>query len=92
MSSNIQTVQGAYAAFGRGDVNGILETLDLNVVWKPPGAGHVWLPGYHRWDALARRHIWMPGRYRMGEPGHVWVPAHWQRTWRGWEFRQGHWR
>ena len=48
MSANIQTVQAAYAAFGRGDVNGILETLDLNVVWKTPGAGHIPSGGIRR--------------------------------------------
>lgn len=39
--SNIQAVQSAYAAFGRGDVNGVLATLDADVVWRTPGAGQV---------------------------------------------------
>jgi uncharacterized protein len=46
--SNIEVVKSAYAAFGRGDVNGILTTLDLNVVWKTPGAGHVPSGGIRR--------------------------------------------
>jgi ketosteroid isomerase-like protein len=49
--SNIETVQNAYAAFGRGDLNGILTTLDLNVVWKTPGAGHVPTGGIRRGHA-----------------------------------------
>ena len=49
--ANIDTVKSAYAAFGRGDVNGILTTLDLNVVWKTPGAGHVPSGGIRRGHA-----------------------------------------
>jgi ketosteroid isomerase-like protein len=33
-AQNTRVVQDAYAAFGRGDVPGILATLDDNVVWK----------------------------------------------------------
>jgi len=33
MSQNLQTVQQAYAAFGRGDVEGILGLLDENIEW-----------------------------------------------------------
>lgn len=32
-ADNIKTVQEAYAAFGRGDVQGILDRLDDNIVW-----------------------------------------------------------
>jgi ketosteroid isomerase-like protein len=34
MSNNIQIVQDAYAAFGRGDVAAILASLDENVQWQ----------------------------------------------------------
>jgi hypothetical protein len=33
MSRNVQTVQEAYAAFGRGDVPGILALLDDGIEW-----------------------------------------------------------
>lgn len=33
MSSNIETVKGIYAAFGRGDVAHILESVDEGVTW-----------------------------------------------------------
>jgi len=33
MSRNVETVQQAYAAFGRGDVEGILATLDDAIEW-----------------------------------------------------------
>ncbi len=37
---NAKTVQDAYAAFGRGDIKGVLDTLDDQVTWKPiTGAG-----------------------------------------------------
>ena len=34
-SRNVQTVREAYAAFGRGDVQGILATLSDNIEWEP---------------------------------------------------------
>ena len=33
-TQNTQVVQEAYAAFGRGDVQGILDRLDDSIVWK----------------------------------------------------------
>ncbi len=33
-AQNIQTVKDAYAAFGRGDVNGILALLDDGIEWE----------------------------------------------------------
>lgn len=39
-AENTKVVQDAYAAFGRGDVQGILDRLDDNIVWKAVyGAG-----------------------------------------------------
>src|SRR5262245_23519469 len=34
-AQNRQVVQGAYAAFGRGDIPGVLGALDDNILWKP---------------------------------------------------------
>ena len=47
---NTRIVQEAYAAFGRGDVQGILDRLDEDVVWKGVyGAGpHVQTAGERR--------------------------------------------
>ena len=39
--ANIDTVRNTYAAFGRGDIGGILSALDASVVWRTPGIGHV---------------------------------------------------
>jgi uncharacterized protein len=39
-AQNTKIVQEAYAAFGRGDIQGVLATLDEHVTWKPiTGAG-----------------------------------------------------
>ena len=35
---NLDVVRGVYAAFGRGDVEGILAALDPQVSWRTPGA------------------------------------------------------
>ena len=35
---NLDVVRGVYAAFGRGDVEGILAALDPEVSWRTPGA------------------------------------------------------
>lgn len=40
MSRNIETVQSIYGAFGRGDVDAILENLREDVVWEHDGADH----------------------------------------------------
>ena len=34
---NVDVVQSAYAAFGRGDIEALLDTLDPNVEWITPG-------------------------------------------------------
>ena len=34
---NIDVVQSGYAAFGRGDIPGLLALLDASVEWKTPG-------------------------------------------------------
>ena len=52
-AQNIAVVQGAYEAFGRGDVEAILDRLDDSVVWKGVyGAGpHVPTAGERRGKA-----------------------------------------
>ena len=35
---NIGVVQSGYAAFGRGDIPGLLSMLDASVEWRTPGA------------------------------------------------------
>jgi ketosteroid isomerase-like protein len=45
---NIELVQGGYAAFGRGDINAFLATLDENVDWKTPGGPDVPTAGQRR--------------------------------------------
>jgi uncharacterized protein len=52
-TENTKVVQDAYAAFGRGDVQGILDRLDDGIVWKGVyGAGpHVPTSGERRGKA-----------------------------------------
>jgi ketosteroid isomerase-like protein len=52
-TGNTKVVQDAYAAFGRGDVQGILDRLDDGIVWKGVyGAGpHVPTSGERRGKA-----------------------------------------
>jgi ketosteroid isomerase-like protein len=52
-AQNTRVVQEAYAAFGRGDVPGILATLDDNIVWKAVygAAPHVPTAGERRGKA-----------------------------------------
>lgn len=49
-AENTRLVQSAYAAFGRGDIQGVLDTLHDQIVWKPlTGAGrHVPMAGERR--------------------------------------------
>ena len=44
---NIQTVQSAYAAFKRGDIQGVLNTLTDEIEWHTPGEGLIPQAGSH---------------------------------------------
>jgi hypothetical protein len=56
-----------------------------------PSPGHVWIPGYHRWDG--RAYVWVPGRYAVAPRPHaLWVPGHWVKHRRGWYWVGGRWR
>ena len=45
---NIKIVQDAYASFGRGDIQSLLDSLDENVEWIVPGEGLIPQSGTHR--------------------------------------------
>jgi ketosteroid isomerase-like protein len=52
---NINVVQYAYASFGKGDIEALLESLDENVEWVLPGEGLIPQAGtYHGRDGVAR--------------------------------------
>lgn len=56
-----------------------------------PGPGHVWVPGFHRWDG--RAYVWVAGRWaRPPRVGVIWVPGHWKHTRHGWYWVDGRWR
>ena len=48
---NIDLVQSGYAAFGRGDIPGLLSLLDANVEWKTPGPSDLPTAGTRRGQA-----------------------------------------
>jgi len=57
----------------------------------PPGAGYVWIDGYHRWDGNA--YVWVPGRWELPPAGHHhWVAHRWVHRDGGWALVEGHWR
>jgi hypothetical protein len=64
------------------------------VVERPgprPGAGFVWVPGYHRWDG--GRYVWVPGRYEHPPHPHArWVAGRWVHRHDGYVWREGRWR
>jgi uncharacterized protein len=52
---NVKVVQEAYASFGRGDIQALLDTLDEQVDWVLPGEGMIPQAGaYHGRDGVAR--------------------------------------
>jgi hypothetical protein len=56
-----------------------------------PGAGYVWVGGYHRWDG--RAYVWVPGRWELPPRAHArWVEHRYVRRGDGWVFQEGHWR
>jgi WXXGXW repeat (2 copies) len=71
--------------------------VDIGVRPPPPRvvvvpaarAGHVWAPGYWRWNG--RRHVWVEGHWMRERRGWHWVPAHWEERRGRFYFEQGHW-
>lgn len=56
-----------------------------------PGAGYVWVPGFHRWDGAA--YAWVGGRWeRPPRARAAWVPGRWVHSRSGWHYVDGHWR
>ena len=56
-----------------------------------PGAGYVWIGGYHRWNGTA--YVWVPGRWMLPPRAHVvWAPGHWKHVSHGWYWVDGRWK
>jgi ketosteroid isomerase-like protein len=66
---NIQVVQGAYAAFGRRDIAGVLEAMDDSMVWHATqgAAAHVPLAGSHRGKAGVKEFFRLVDEYEQFE-------------------------
>jgi len=65
----------------------------LKVEHRPtsPGAGYVWVGGYHRWDGNA--YVWEPGRWEKPPHEHeVWVAPRWEHRGHDYVFHDGYWR
>ena len=52
-TENVQLVKDAYAAFGRGDIPGLLSLLTEDVVWDTPGEGLPMAGTYRGRDGVA---------------------------------------
>jgi ketosteroid isomerase-like protein len=57
MTTNLETAQQAYAAFGQGDLPGILATLDPSIVWENPGPNSPSYFGTHRGHAAVAANV-----------------------------------
>jgi ketosteroid isomerase-like protein len=57
MTTNLETAQQAYAAFGKGDLAGILATLDPDIVWENPGPTTLAYFGAHRGHAAVAKDV-----------------------------------
>jgi hypothetical protein len=57
-----------------------------------PGAGYVWVGGYHRWDGNA--YAWERGHWDQPPTGHrAWAAGRWQHHPKnGWYWTDGRWR
>jgi len=62
-TQNIKVVQESYAAFGRGDIQGILDRLDDDVLWKGVygAAPHVPTAGQRRGRAAVKEFFRLVG-------------------------------
>jgi ketosteroid isomerase-like protein len=52
-AANLETIQSAYTAFGRGDMPALLALIDANVEWDNPGPREVpWAGSFHGHDGV----------------------------------------
>ena len=51
---NLETIRSVYAAFGRGDLEGLIAHLDPEVSWRTPGAPVLPTAGLKRGHAAVR--------------------------------------
>ena len=51
--ANVQIVKGVYAAFGRGDIQGLLAMFAEDIEWITPGEGLPWAGVYRGHAAVA---------------------------------------
>ena len=63
----------------------------VEVIVVSPGPGHVWVPGFWRWER--NDFLWTPGRWMVIRRGyHRWVPGYWRHHRRGWLWVEGRWK
>jgi uncharacterized protein len=66
---NVKVVQSACAAFGRGDIAGVMDALDDSIVWWPThgAASHIPLAGEWRGKAAVREFFRLVEEYEQFE-------------------------
>lgn len=57
--SNVRVVQSLYAAFGRGDVPAVMESLDPNITWTNPGPAEFRYFGTHHGKEAVLGNVFM---------------------------------
>jgi WXXGXW repeat (2 copies) len=64
----------------------------VEVIATSPGAGYVWIGGYHAWRGS--EYVWVPGRWERPPQPHYrhWVAGHWREHHNGWYWVEGHWK
>ena len=56
-----------------------------------PGAGAVWIPGYHAWRGNS--YVWIGGRWAYPAVGYRrFEPGRWRHSRNGWYWSDGRWR
>ena len=56
-----------------------------------PGAGYVWISGYHQWES--GRYVWVPGRWDRAPRARArWQNGRWRHSRQGWYWTEGRWR
>ena len=73
IQENVQIVKGGYAAFGRGDIQGLIAMFAEDVEWITPGEGLPWAGTYRGHAAVADLFQKVSQMVEFSEPG---LPYH----------------